>query len=255
MNVNVMRGIDRFVGIPLCLLVGFISRWRPRHEPKTPLQTILIIKFFGLGSVLLSTPLLSSLKYRFPDSRILYLTFSHNRELLDKLPQPTDRLIISTSSALAFVRDTFAVLRFLRQQRIDIVFDLEFFSKFSTLISTLSNAPIRVGYELPTRWRQHNVTHHIPLDHSAHVVDVFLRQLSALNISPDTDAIITPILPSAEERRSATRKLGLGTNGFEIVCVNINAGTTSLERRWPPERFLRVVEIMLSQGQERRFFF
>jgi len=33
-----------------------------------------------------------------------------------------------------------------------------------------------------------------------------------------------------------------GATPFAIACININAGPTALERRWPPERFAKVAE-------------
>ena len=51
------------------------------------------------------------------------------------------------------------------------------------------------------------------------------------------------------------RLLNLYPNGFEIITVNIHAGTTSLERRWPPERFIEVCRSLLAKGAPTRFVF
>ena len=50
-------------------------------------------------------------------------------------------------------------------------------------------------------------------------------------------------------------KLSLAANGFEVITININAGPTSLERRWDSERFMGVVHKLLDEQPNRRFFF
>ena len=251
-----MRKVDRFIGIPLCWLTGL---WLSLFSKRRPIKhteewnTILVIKFFGMGSLLLSTPFLSALRRHAPKSKIIYLTFSSNKQLLDKLAQPNVKLEIRTSSIGAFMVDTFEIIRTLRKMSIDVVFDLEFFSKYSTLVSSLSGAALRVGYELPTHWRRWNLTHPIALDHKAHVTSVFLRQLTAFNVNAPSAIEIDRIEASPDEITSMERKLQLGSNGVEIICVNINAGPTSLQRRWEPRRFAEVLLQMLVENRTRRF--
>jgi len=256
MTVGAMRAIDRFVGIPLCLLAGLVARivGRVHSSDHQHPGTILVIKFFGLGSILLSATFLEELRVRFPGARIIYLTFSSNRELLQKLPQVSDRVTISTSGFFTFIRDTYAAIALLRRASVDIVFDLEFFSKFSTLLSTFSGAPVRVGYELPTRWRRWNLTHPVPLDHSSHVVQVFMRQLEI--IAPGENEAGRPyrLVASHEEKASLLRQFPVGNNGGENFAININAGPASLERRWPADRFMKVVQTLHAVNPARRFF-
>jgi ADP-heptose:LPS heptosyltransferase len=135
------------------------------------------------------------------------------------------------------------------------VFDLEFFSKFSTLVAWFSGSPVRVGYDLPARWRSMNITHHIPLDHSAHVRELFLHQLRPFSIDVSETPPVSRLMSSRSERISMERKLNLASNGFKIVAININAGSTSLERRWGPDRFMEVAAAILHRQRNGRLFF
>lgn len=255
MNVGTMRWLDRWLGIPLCWLAGVLHLRRQHRQPVGTIGSVLVIKFFGMGSVLLTTPFLETLRRAYPEARIHYLTFSSNIEILQRLPVKTECHTVRTTSLMSFIADTLAALLLLRRERVDVVFDLEFFSKYSTLISTLTRAGVRVGYALPTFWRRANVTHPVSIDRSAHVADVFLRQLQAIGI--DAPATLTmPVLhPTHAEEVSMRRKLGLGTNGVECIAVNINAGTASLERRWPADRFLELITHLHEEVPARRFFF
>ncbi len=255
MNIRTMRTLDRYVGVPLCWMTGVWNTVIRRRHRVRAADTILIIKFFGLGSIFLTTPFLNRLHGQYPTARIFFLSFASNKEILEKLPFPLHILTISSGTVSSCLRDTFRVLRELRNGKIDVVFDLEFFSKFSTLISVLSGGKRRVGYELPTLWRKWNLTHSVSLDHGAHVTKVFLKQLETIGISSNEIPTVTRLDATDAERSSMEQKLGLATNGFDVITININAGTTSLERRWQPQRFIEVVQRLASQNAARRFFF
>jgi len=58
MTVGLMRGIDRWAGVPLCLLTAFLVKLSGRTRAILPGEpaAILVIKMFGMGSILLSDP-------------------------------------------------------------------------------------------------------------------------------------------------------------------------------------------------------
>ncbi|MEK7250504.1 MAG: glycosyltransferase family 9 protein [Bacteroidota bacterium] len=257
MNIRTMRTIDRYVGVPLCWMTGvWNTAVRKRMTVRRDaVDTILVIKFFGFGSILLTTPFLTKLYEQFPSALIFYLSFESNREILEKLPFRLHVLTISSKSFPDFLRDTLVALRQLRRAKLTIVFDLEFFSKFSTVLSVFSGGRFRVGYELPTQWRRSNLTHPIPLDRSAHVTRVFLKQLEAIGISSNEHVVLTHLQATETERIAMERKLGLATNGIEVIAVNINAGPTSWERRWQPEYFIEVGRHLVRQNSARKLFF
>ena len=144
----------------------------------------------------------------------------------------TSLLTIRTGSLRTFAADTLRVVRALRRLRPDAVFDLEFFSKFSTLLAALSGAPRRFAYELPARWRRLVTTDPVPYDHQKHITDVFLDQLP-FGAAPASLPAAPRLVVTPADRFSLGRKAG---GAARIACMNINAGATSLERRWPRER-------------------
>ncbi len=246
-----MRTVDRYVGVPLCWLTGL---WNSiRSSPPTPPNLVLVTKFFGLGSILLATPFLEQLRNRFPFAQITFLSFDSNKELLERLPLNLNVRTISTNTIQGFLVDTLRVIRDLRRQGIDTTFDLEFFSKFSTLISVFSGARTRIGYDLPTKWRRSNITHSIPLERSLHVTRVFLQQLRIFGV--EAEPRVLQLAATENERRAMREKLHLRDGNTEVITINMNAGSTSLERRWMPERFIEVVKKLLEQNRSRHFFF
>lgn len=257
MTIKTMRAIERFAGLPLCWLAGAWNALagRRRASLEKGIRTILVVKFFGMGSVLLSTPVLSLLFAEIPRARVLYLTFLSNRELLEKTGLPIEIVTISNTTFAAFVATAVRALRRLMGASVDVVFDLEFFSKFSTVVSVLCGARMRVGFDLPARWRRSNLTHPVALDRSCHVSRLFTHQLRAIGIRIDDKVGVAGLRASTEEKTSMEAKLGLAGNRSEIVCININAGTTSLERRWRPQRFVEVASRLVQEDPSRRIFF
>jgi ADP-heptose:LPS heptosyltransferase len=256
MKVGLMRTVDRFAGIPLCWLTGLRHRLLPAswHRLEHPDRPVLVIKMFGMGSVLLSVPLLDAVRSAYPASRIVYLTFATNAAVLGKIGHVDEILTIDTSSAWRFVSTAGRAVFAIRRLHPRSVFDLEFFSKFSTLISALSGAPIRIAFDLPARWRRWNITHPVALDHDSHVTQVFLRQISALG---RTAAARPDLRLAADEtgRAELDRLPGGMPADAEVIVVNINAGETSLDRRWPADRFMEVIRRTAVERPGARFFF
>lgn len=254
MTTRLMRAIDRFGGIPLCWITGVWHALRPRTAPEEipSSRPVLVIKFFGMGSILLSTPLLDALRARHA-APLVFLTFAANRELVEKLPQVAVLLAVDTSSPFRFVRDTLRALAAIRRLRVQAVFDLEFFSKYSTLIGALSGAPVRVGFDLPARWRRWNLTQTVPLRHDLHVTRLFLSQIG--QTQGEGPLRVTRPAATDAERAAAEQLVDDAGGSAEWIAVNINAGPTSLERRWPPEFFMQVVRALARDPVPRRFVF
>ncbi len=254
MTITTMRKLDRFIGIPCCWALGMFLLLLPRRQGdplKKEIKKILIIKFFGLGSILLSTPSLQLLKEQFPGARISYLSFSPHREFLERLPLIDDVLTINPSSLTDFISQTLTLIRHLRTVKYDVVFDFEFFSKYSTFLNGLSKANVRVGFELPTRWRSMILTHQIPLSKDRHVIEAFCHQVFLLTGVGCIPRVAIPTI-TAHDQVSLAKSVPLP--GGHAICINVNAGETFLERRWMPENFAELVS-RLSHQADTQFYF
>ncbi len=143
----------------------------------------------------------------------------------------------------------------MRRMHVEVSLDLEFFSKFSTLICFLVGSPVRIAFELPTRWRKHLVTHTVPIDHQVHVTEVFLSQLRPLGLhTPKQRAPIMLQIAEAEVQSSRNR-LNLDPAGSQMICVNVNSGEASLARRWPKTKFANLVCRLAEEYPDTQFYF
>jgi ADP-heptose:LPS heptosyltransferase len=198
-----------------------------------------------MGSILLATPALKAIKSRYPACRIILLTFSGNVVFAQRLGLFDDILSIRTSSLLLFTLDTLRNLWIIRRMRIDYLLDLEFFARFSTIVAYLSGTSCRVGYYMPQIWRGHLLDIPVHFNPYRHVCDIFAAQVEAIGISVDDPAVVVPrIEPASLARvREVLGQAGIG-DGVAIVAVNVNASELSLERRWPRENFVALMDAL-----------
>ena len=243
-----MRSIDRFVGIPLCWFLNIWKLFVPIRRfalAENNVKHVLVIKFFGMGSIILLTPALREIHKRFPNATISFLSFSSQKELLKRLPFIDSIFTISTSTFDDFLRDTINTVRMFKKMNFEIVFDFEFFSKFSTILSTLTNAPQRYAFALPTQWRKFHVTHAIPLNKLHHVAKAFLAQVSAETFDRVALVLAAPQILESDEislEYSIKTLFQFEIKKKTIVCINVNAGNTFLERRWSGEKFVELAQ-------------
>ena len=125
---------------------------------------------------------------------------------------------------------------------IDVVLDLEFFSKFSTLVGALALPSMHIGFALPTRWRDWNLTHPIAFRTDQHVTMTFHDTLRPLGIN--RPRILYPSLKAPGSGLPEQILDGSPKVGMDIICINPNAGRTSLDRRWSRDRFAQTAAML-----------
>jgi ADP-heptose:LPS heptosyltransferase len=248
-----MKAVDHWVGLPLCFALGLLVRLRHRlwPRPERPVRergTLVVLKFFGIGTILEATSLLAGIRRRYPQARLAFITFQSNESLLRRLDLCTDVRVIRTGSPFHFVLDTVGNVLWMRARDVDAVVDLEFFSKFSTLMAVLGGAHRRVGYHLNAFWRSSLLTHPVYFNYYRHVTDVFAQAGSRIDVAVE-ERSLHPIPVDEAARRSAEQSLqSAGWTGVgRVIGVNVNAGDLSLERRWPVENFVSLIETLLAR--------
>ncbi|MHC4445720.1 MAG: glycosyltransferase family 9 protein [Planctomycetota bacterium] len=250
-KMDVMRWVDHWVGLPMCFLLGlFVTLIRKlgvrRSRTISGERALAVFKFFGLGSIMEATPLLRAMREQYPRAQLIFVTFQENEHLVRKLNICTELRIIRTSSPLHFVLDVIRQVFWLHGQRVEAVIDLEFFSKFSTLLSFFSRARIRVGFHLNNFWRYSLVTHPIYFNYYRHITDVYHQAAKQIGVQIG-DSQLSRLEVDSEIRQSVEGYLK--DNGWlsetRLLGVNINAGDMCLERCWPIDRFAALIERLI----------
>jgi ADP-heptose:LPS heptosyltransferase len=241
---------DRYIGKFLCALVvplkGLGRGSRPAIEPGE-VRSILLVKLWGMGSISLASVLLPEMARVWPNARVDVLTLRENAGVLELLPHVSRKWTIDLSRGITyFLFDAARTLIRVRRARYDLVFDLEFFTRFSALFSFFAAPRRSHGFSAKGKWRGRLHDVEVPFNAYDHVAANFLTLVRghALAHSATVEVARPGALPAAREVDGAWDRCAEVLSGESAwdparptVLVNPHAGEMALERRWPADRF------------------
>jgi ADP-heptose:LPS heptosyltransferase len=234
---------DRFVGVFIALMLNWIVRLlgfilHMDHSLDKKHKTIAVCKFKGMGSIIQSTPLLQTLKLSFPEARIVFVTTRANLGLLQKIPAVDEVICINDASFFKLIGSTAKALLAMWKLRIGVYLDLEIYSNFSSLITTLSLARNRVGfYRQASHYRMGIYTHMMYYNIKAPISKVYLQFAHLLNCSR-TEERLYPL--SVESYSTLFAQMNLVDQKY--IVVNPNASDLRIERRWDKGNFVALIQ-------------
>jgi ADP-heptose:LPS heptosyltransferase len=274
MNVDLIRSVDKWLGVPACFLLTVLNKLKSTlrnsrercpigksHPPK-----ILFIELSEMGSAIVAYPAMKYMLRKFPNARLYFLTFSQNRfsvEILNVIP-PNQIITIDMDHSLGFIHSTFLALKKIRGERMDMVFDLELFSRFSALISGLSDAQVRVGYgkyHEEGLYRGGVMTHKVFYNCHQHMAKNFLALVKAAERSgeyPLVKEAITEgdiVRPSYEAPAGAVDDLRhrlakvcpMVGEASHLILLNPSAGRLLPIRAWPLMNYVALSRNLIEQ--------
>jgi len=119
---------SNFKSLTYCILNKLVIAFR---KPVTKPHRIALLKFLGIGSIVMAYPAYRSLRKSYPDAKIDIITFENNRQLFEMLKMGDAIHTIRAESLLDFIVDFPGLAATLALKRYDACVDLEFFSIFA----------------------------------------------------------------------------------------------------------------------------
>lgn len=268
-SVNLLRYIDRHIGIPACWALT-IARciahpFRRRGSPQSP-KRILIIKLSEMGSTVLAYPAIEELRKQIPGAEIFFLVFSNNRAIIDALNITRRDYIIAidVSCLKKLVTSGWNALKRLKQENIDTTIDMDFFSRFSAILAFLVCRGNRVGFHRfndEGLYRGRLLTHEVLYSAHVHTSVAFMALARAL-CNPDADIRGKELISQDDftipryhpgptdinDLKAKLKECGINTDrkGMRIVLVNPNSSDLFPLRRWPFRHFISLSSQLLS---------
>ena len=199
-----------------------------------------------IGDVILTTPIIRSVRAALPSAYIAYMGEKEAVSLLEHNPS-LDEVIPFDFSVPSVVEQT-RVGFLLRRRKFDLVIDL-FGNPRSALLTYLSGARVRVGIDRPGRGKLY--TMRIQDDGKPKTAIGFHEQfLRALGIP--TDPARTEIILTNDERRNAARLLASLEERAPVgdarpPIIGLHVGATWPAKMWLPERFGELADMIRSQ--------
>lgn len=251
MKLSFMRNIDDTFGAVICEFLQciikikhlFVSS-RTEADPRE-IKTILCQKYFGMGTILHAIPLIKGLKNHYPNAKIIFMTLEEQQDVVKACNLADEILIIRLNTIFTFTKDVITNLFYLLRRNVDISIDLEFFSKFSMIISFLSGANIRVGLYQKKIRPGGIMTHNIYYNHYKHITDIYFAFNTVLGISYDKKYFESS-LPSLKNLHEKKLREKFGLNDLApIILINVNASDLFKFRCWPAENFVEIIQLFL----------
>ncbi|MEW6378027.1 MAG: glycosyltransferase family 9 protein [bacterium] len=117
---------------------------------RSRIENILIIRLWSAAEILAATPLARVLRDCFPEARISFLLEERFSELLAGCPFIDQIISWRVRGEQQTIKEFFDLYRKVKKQHYDIIIDLQG-EKRSRLLTFLSRAGFRIGYESPDR--------------------------------------------------------------------------------------------------------
>jgi len=243
LSMRRLQVADRWLGAAMFALLQPWPWWRVLRGTPRNNGDVLLLKFWGIGSLQLLTPAVAALRRRHPTQRLVFVTLAENEAFARALGvfDEVQTLDVKVGSGLGgWARLVVRILRLVRQlraARYASVYDFEFFTRFSAFVTLVCGAPDSHGFSAPGVWRGGFHQRTTPFNRYWHVARNF-RALAGGETGSEVrieEVAPCPIDDAARQRLQVRLETALVSS--PLVVVNANAGRLSLERRWPAARF------------------
>jgi len=202
---------------------------------------ILVVKLRYVGDVLLTTPLLRSLREGFPQSRITVLVNQGTECVLQNNSCVDHIAVFSKKNLIQQMR----FLNFIRLSHFDCVIDLSDGDR-SALLTAISGAKMKIGFNHEGRWRGKVYSHVVKGQYGTmHMLDYHAQTLLLLGIEPqvcDPEIVLTAEEGTAAEKILENHKLKSGK------CIVLHSAARYWFKAWGAERFAMLGDALVKEG-------
>lgn len=224
----ILHFADRYVGIPAVVCLGSLRR---KRTLPAKIETIGLVRTGAIGDTVLLSAVIADLRCALPNAKLVFFCNEVNFEMACMLAG-VDRVIQVPFRNLA------AGVTELRSGRVDVMVDFGQWSRTEALLTLFSKARFKIGFR--TRGQHRHAGYDLAVEHSSavHELENYRRLIRVLGVETRN----LPSLRAPEEEASASRAYA--------VCHLWPGGSGSELKRWPTERWVRLIGEFASWGWE-----
>jgi ADP-heptose:LPS heptosyltransferase len=248
-DLQTKRKLDSYLGIPAMMglqiiarALGFILR---RDHHNDPVRTAVVVKFQGMGSLAIAKPALTEFKSKYPDCRVIFWGSSGTCALARLMPEIDDVIELNDRSIARASISLIGCLIRIWKVHPDWVFDLEVYSKLSSIFALLTFGRNRAGFALETVSLRRNLHTHLVFFNRYYYLG--RAYLTLLGLPSRSLNIQNEISGSKEIHWKFQFKPLERLSDVPYIVINPHAGGLSLERRWPIESFDALIRALLEK--------
>ncbi len=141
-----------------------------------------------MGSIILSFPAVREFKKQYPGCRIYFMTFKENKTTCELLGVVDNQniLTVDNSSMISIILSSLKNIIILRKEKLDVIVDMEFFSRATAIMSFLIGSLYRVGFCNPHTeglYRGNFLTHPVVYNCYKHTSKTFFKIVEVKRIT------------------------------------------------------------------------
>ena len=218
-----------------------------------------------MGSAILAYPAMKAIQREYPGAELFFLIFAKNRASVDILNQiPRENVLTIREKSLgSFLADVIKTVARMHREQIEVVFDLELFTRVTAILTYLSGAPVRVGFHkfrMEGLYRGTLHTHRIQYNFQQHISKSFLSFLDVLRYPAKDWPTMDAAIRGQPSGNGLVSGLGIGKNpdpgknpktvprnsseSDQIIILNPSAGEIPI-RAWPLENYVELARRLL----------
>jgi len=249
MNLSLAKAVDKYVGVTICYALAAMRSLREFVAPREDLvetHSILVVKFWGLGNIVLLLPVLRLLRERHPDARITFVTLRRNSELVDACPHVDRRIYVNDRNVLTLAWTLAAAVLRAGRAKPDLAIDFEQFARSSAILAVLARAKQIVGLATPGQGRAVLYHKRVRYDDRQHMGQTYLDLARAAGVA---ERLYRPEpTPIGEGNREEARAVLAGRAGDgPLVLMHPGSGDNFQGRRWPSESFAELADRLVKK--------
>ena len=276
MNIDLMRKVDYFAGVPLCALAtpfvklaSLFSSYVSKQNSLTP-RKVLFIELSEMGSAILVDPAMRKIQTA-ANAELFFVIFKSNAASLRLLGTvPVGNVFtIRENNLVNLAIDSLLFLLWTRKNNIDTVIDLELFSRYSALLTGLCGAVKRVGFHAfynEGLYRGAMLTHRVAYNPTLHIAKNFIALVNAALASKVERPYSKTIIDDSEIKLARAQVVesvimamrdrireefpSYDEARHRLVLINPNASDLLPQRRWMPEHFVTVMRDLLTNSED-----
>jgi len=245
MGVRLIKSIDKFIGIPYCIVLGIIKLFTKKEMPaKGKTKNILIIQLWGIGETILTVPAIKALKKRYNKTAIDVLCTPRNKDVYFRYKFISKLNVVKLNP---FSLKWFVLKNW---RKYDIVIDMEEYLDISAILSFFIGK-YTIGYSHGVRSLVYSKK--VKYNDKQHISKTFFDLVKALGVKGSVKKLEKLNYTGTDKKivDLSLKYSGIRKKHF-IAGIAAGAAESSKSRMWSKENFAGLIEKIFSKKKNAK---
>ncbi len=220
-----LRALDRYMGIPLIVLLGLLKR---KHlSPPRIVRSVAILEIAAIGDTLLLASIIHDLKSNFPGVRLVIFVAANNIQAGRMLEEVDSLVLLNIKNPLTSITTIRA------QGPFDLWFDFGQWPRINSLLTYGSLANFKIGFKTAGQFR--HFIYDCAVEHSrrVHEIENYRSLLKSLNL-----------IVNSEPRLKVSPKQETNT----VIVHMFPGGSKPYLKEWPEKNWKTIINFITGLG-------